>query len=188
MTRVWLTEWEWACCGDPFGVGDEVDFGIESRTAHPALADVLGPKVLATVDAMESHHEEEFPDRVRGRVVAVYTVTREVIERRSLRRPGHGAPPDATMPTDGGEWPMVGRASGEGVFWGTRPSRYMIEIVPVPGTAVLTPARGVGQAVTDQTEQLSSAVDPAADPPPEQRRRTLSGWLVDVQEQAQEVR
>ncbi len=72
MTRVWLTEWEWACCGDPFGVGDEVDFGIESRTAYPALADVLGPDVLATVDAMESHHAEEFPDRVRGRVVAVY--------------------------------------------------------------------------------------------------------------------
>lgn len=188
MTRVWLTEWEWACCGDPFAVGDEVDFGIESRTAYPALADVLGPEVLATVDAMESHHEEEFPDRVRGRVVAVYTVTREVIERPSLRRPGHGAPPDATMPPGGGEWPMVGRASGEGVFWGTRPSRYMIEIVPVPGTAMLTPTRGVGQAVTDQTEQLSSAVDPAADPPPEQRRRTLAGWLVDVQEQAQEVR
>ena len=188
MTRVWLTKWEWACCGDPFCLGDEVDFGIESRTVHPALADVLGPEVLATVDAVESHHEEEFPDRVRGRVVAVYTVTREIIERWSLRRPGHGAPPDATMPTNGGDWPMVGRTSAEGAFWGTRPSRYLIEIVPVPGTAKLTPAQGVSRPVTDQAQQLPSATDLAADPPPERRRRTISGWLVDVQEQAQEVR
>ncbi|MGZ0711594.1 DUF6578 domain-containing protein (plasmid) [Coraliomargarita sp. W4R53] len=187
MKRVWLTEWEWACCGDPFGLGDELDFGIESRTVYPALADILGPEVLATVDAMESH-QEEFPDRVRGRVAAVYTVTREVIERRSLRRPGHGAPPDATMPTNGGDWPMVGRTSGEGAFWGTRPSRYMIEIVPVPGTAKLTPVQSVRQPVTDQAQQLQSAADLAADPLPEQRRRTISGWLVDIQEQAQEVR
>ena len=24
MTRVWLSTWEWACCGDPFAVGDDV--------------------------------------------------------------------------------------------------------------------------------------------------------------------
>ncbi|MHA6667753.1 DUF6578 domain-containing protein [Homoserinimonas sp. A447] len=188
MTRVWLTEWEWACCGDPFGLGDEVDFGIESRTAHPALAEVLGPELVRTVDAMESHHVEEFADRVSGRVVAVYTVTREVIERRSLRRPGHGAPPDAIMPTDGDDWPMVGRELGNGAFVGTRPSRYLIEIVPVPETAMLTPAQGVRQPIVDQTERLPSAAALAADPPPERRRRTLAGWLVDVSEHAEEVR
>jgi hypothetical protein len=59
MTRLWLTKWEWACCGDAFAIGDEVDFGIETRTPHAAVSDVLGPELVATVDAMESHHEEE---------------------------------------------------------------------------------------------------------------------------------
>ena len=188
MTRVWLTEWEWACCGDSFGLGGEVDFGIESRTAHPALAEVLGPELVRTVDAMESHHVEEFADRVSGRVVAVYTVTREVIERRSLRRPGHGAPPDAIMPTDGDDWPMVGRELGNGAFVGTRPSRYLIEIVPVPQTGMLTPAQAVRQPIVDQTERLPSAAALVAGPPPERRRRTLVGWLVDVSEHAEDVR
>lgn len=188
MTRVWLTEWEWECCGDPFSLGDEVDFGIESRTAHPSLVDVLGPQVITTVDAMESHHVEEFPDRVRGRVVAVYAVTREVIERRSLRRPGHGAPPDSNLPANGGDWPTLGRRSDGGGFWEARPSQYAIEVVPVPGSAMLTSAQGVRQPVADHTQQLASAADLAADPPSEQRRRTLSGWLVDIEEPAQGVR
>nr|WP_104125915.1 hypothetical protein [Cryobacterium sp. Y57] len=64
---------------------------------------MLGPELIATVDAMESHHEEAFTDRVRGRVVAVHAVTQDVIERRSLRLPGHGAPPESIMPADGDE-------------------------------------------------------------------------------------
>jgi hypothetical protein len=27
-----LADWEWVCCGDPFTVGDDVDFGIQTRT------------------------------------------------------------------------------------------------------------------------------------------------------------
>ena len=182
MTRVWLTKWEWACCGDAFAVGDEVDFGIETRTPHAALADMLGPELIATVDTMESHHEEEFTDRVRGRVVAVHAVTRDVIERRSLRRPGHGAPPESIMPADGDEWPMVGRDFGNGAFLGTTPSRYLIEIEPVANTAMLTSVQGV-RLRSDEEAELSS-IGEFAVPPPEQRRRSLEGWLVDVQEHA----
>lgn len=188
MTRVWLTKWEWECCGDPFGVGDEVDFGIESRTAYPALAEILGPEVIATVAGMESHHVEEFCDRVRGRVVSVYAVTREVIERRSLRRPSHGAPLDATMPADGGDWPIVAGGREKGASWGTRPSRYVTQVVPLPGTATLAFVHGVRQPASDHSHQLPSASDLAADPPPERTPRELSGWLVDVEEQAQELR
>ncbi|MEC5149394.1 DUF6578 domain-containing protein [Cryobacterium sp. GrIS_2_6] len=183
MTRVWLTKWEWACCGDAFAIGDEVDFGIETRTSHAALSDVLGPELIATVDAMESHHEEEFTDRVRGRVVAVHEVTQDVIERRSLRRSGHGAPPESIMPADGDEWPMVGRGFGNGVFVGTTPSRYMIEIEPVTNTAMLTSAQGLRLRIDDEAEQLF-CVGEFAVPPPEQRRRSLEGWLVDVQAHA----
>ena len=176
MTRVWLTEWEWACCGNGFAVGDEVDFGIESRTPDSFLTGLLGPTIAATVHAVESHHEAEFADRVRGRVTAVHAVTHDVEQRRSLRRPGHGAPPDAVMPPEGEEWPMIARDLGDGVFAGSRPSRFVIEIVPVPDTAALEPVPGV---------RLSSAEDDASVPSvggplPDETTRQLAGWLVDV--------
>jgi hypothetical protein len=84
MTRVWLNDWEWACCGRPFAVGDEVDFAIRTRTPDPFLTELLGQTLAATVDAVESHHEERYTDRVRGRVVAVHAVTHEVEQRQSL--------------------------------------------------------------------------------------------------------
>ncbi|WP_341945072.1 DUF6578 domain-containing protein [Microbacterium sp. LWH11-1.2] len=89
MTRVWLTPWEWACCGDPFAVGDEVDFGIRSRESV-LLVDALGTELASSVDALESHHEHEYADRVRGRVAAVQEVTHEVVERtiQVSSRPG----------------------------------------------------------------------------------------------------
>jgi len=183
MTRVWLTEWEWACCGDPFAVGDEVDFGIDTRTPHSAVADMLGMELVATVDAMESHHEEEFTDRVRGRVVAVQTVTQDVVHRRSLRRPGHGAPPESINASDGDEGAMVGRSFDKRAFLATSPSQYMIEVEPVPNTAMLTPAQGVRLRIDDDDEPLHE-VGEMSGPPSEQRRRSLEGWLVDVQEHA----
>lgn len=182
MTRVWLAEWEWECCGDAFADGDDVDFGIATRDMHAGMTDILGPALVATVDAIESHHEEEFADRVRGRVVAVHRVTHEVIERRSLRRPGHGAPPNAVMPPEGAEWPMTGRELGNGVFMGSRPSRYLIEIVPAPDTTVLEPTPGVRLPMPQPDEPLPSIADLTAEPPPERRRRSLAGWLVDVDE------
>lgn len=180
MTRVWLTEWEWACCGDAFAVGDEVDFGVATRTPDPSLAELLGSALIATVDAVESHHEEELTDRVHGRVTAVHAVTHEVEERRPLRRPGHGAPPDAVMPAEGEEWPMVRSELGGGVFAGSRPSRYVIEIVPRPGTATLKPARGV--RLTSQ--EVEAAPQPESnrisDAPGDRTARSLAGWLVDI--------
>jgi hypothetical protein len=183
MTRVWLTEWEWACCGEPFAVGDDVDFGITARSPDPFLAELLGPDLTATVDAVESHHEEGFADRVRGRVVAVHTVVHDVAEHRSLRRPGHGAPPDAVMPPDGEDWPMTGREIGDGVFVGTRPSRYMIEMTPVPGTATLEQARGVRLPSAEGEVHLPpDDLDLSAPHPIERRRRSVAGWLVDVED------
>lgn len=182
MTRVWLTEWEWACCGEPFKVGDVVDFGIESRAPHPALADMIGPTLFATVDAVESHHEEDFADRVRGRVVAVNSVTHEVIEHRSVRHPGYGAPGDAVMPENGGEWPLVGRDLGNGVFVRSRPSRYVIEAVPVPNTAVLTAIDGMRLPLSEQDELLPPRTERTCDSSPPRSVRSPAGWLVDVEE------
>lgn len=172
-----LAKWEWACCGDPFTVGDDIDFGIQTRTPVADLADLLGGTIAGTVDAVESHHEEEFADRVRGRVTAIHAVTHEVIERRRARRPGHGAPLDAVMPAEGEDWPMAVRDLGGGVSIGSRPSRYMIEVAPVPDSALLTTARGVG-LTSGQPDDLATLV--VDDPPAERRTTSLVGWLVDV--------
>ena len=187
MTRVWLSTWEWACCGDPFAVGDDVDFGIESRTVSSEFAELLGAALAETVDAIESHHEQEFPDRVRGRVVAVHAVTHEMIQQRVLRRPGHGAPRDARMPPDGDEWPSVKRELGEGVFMGTQPSPFITVSSPVPDSARLEPVRGVrltadnDNASGGEREVPAPTSGPAVEPPAEPRTRSLSGWMVDVQ-------
>ncbi|TFC95086.1 hypothetical protein E3T28_14190 [Cryobacterium sinapicolor] len=84
-------------------------------------------------------------------------------------------------PADGNEWPMVGRDLGYGAFAGTTPSRYMIEIEPVANTAMLTSAQGVRLRIDEEAEALPS-VGQFTVPPPEQRQRSLAGWLVDVQE------
>ncbi|WP_341994649.1 hypothetical protein MRBLWH7_002348 [Microbacterium sp. LWH7-1.2] len=182
MTLVWLTECEWACCGDAFAVGDEVDFGVESRHPGSSLDELLGPSLAATVDAVESHHEEEFADRVRGRVIAVHAVTHEVAERSSLRRPGHGAPLDAVMPPDGEEWPVVRHELAGGVSMGSRPSRYVIEVTPVRGTALLEPVRGVRLPPAENEAEPPPALSDSGDPPIERRRRCLAGWLVDIED------
>jgi hypothetical protein len=180
VTRVWLTDWEWACCGDAFAVGDDVDFGIATRTPDPSLAELLGPTLAATVDAVESHHDEESIGRVRGRVDAVHVVTHEIEERRSLRRPGHGAPSNALMPPEGDEWPMVRHDLSGGAFAGSRPSRWVIEAVAVPNTAMLEPARGV-RLLSAEANTMPSLAD-NSEPPLSRKVLALAGWLVDVAE------
>jgi len=75
MTRVWLDSMEWECCGDPFAVGDDVDFVIEGRTLSVEFIRNLGAELAATVDAFEARHPEDpIDDRVRGRVTGVQIV------------------------------------------------------------------------------------------------------------------
>lgn len=181
MTRVWLTGWEWGCCGDPFAVGDIVDFGIARRGSDQWLATMLGTELSATVDAVESHHEEEFADRVHGVVTAIHEVSLEHAERRELRRPGHGAPPDAPAPPPGEEWPFVGREIGGGIIVGSRPSRYIVSSEPVPGSASLAPVSGVRRAGMGDDGAPPPMTAPP-DPPPERCVGVAAGWLVDVDE------
>lgn len=180
VTRVWLDTWEWACCGDPFSVGDEVDLLVRTRTPSSAFIESVGPELAATIDAIESHHQE-IPttpeDRVRGRVASIHAVVQEHIETRHLRRPGFGAPPDAEMPAEGEDWPFDGRDLGNGFMIGSRPSRWMIESVPVPGAVTLAPRDGVPPTASDQATEPP---DENPEPPAERRTTSVVAWIVDV--------
>ncbi|WP_394685451.1 DUF6578 domain-containing protein [uncultured Microbacterium sp.] len=182
ITRVWLDTWEWACCGEPFGVGDEVDLLIATRAPSAAFVAGVGPELAATVDAIESHHQEtpSTPeDRVRGRVHAIHGVAQDHVETRHLRRPGFGAPPDAEMPAEGEEWPFSGRDLGNGMLIGSRPSRWMIESVPVPGAVTLVPRDRVPRKATGEEGEEAPLIDDA-EPPAERRTTSVIAWVVDV--------
>jgi hypothetical protein len=99
-----------------------------------------------------------------------------------LRRPGLGAPSDAVTPADGEEWQMVRRAFGGGVFVGSQPSRYVNEIVPLPGTTTLEPARGVRLPSSRGEAPPQPESNRISDAPGERKTRSLAGWLVDINE------
>jgi hypothetical protein len=187
MARVWLTNWEWSCCGEPFGVGDRVDFGVERRGPDDWLIATLGVEIARTVDAIESHHEEELPDRIRGLVRAIQSVTHDVIERRELRRPGHGAPSDTLAPSQGEQWAEV-RGQTVPVSWGARPSRYILVSEPVPGTVRMHPRNAVPTSAEDretggENEPFEDdGATPTATGPTGRRLTSSPGWLVDVDE------
>lgn len=108
--RIYLSEWEWDCCGDPFGVGDDVTFTI-GRTLWPSIASIA--------TAAESHHDEETEATVHGRVLAIdlvatmYETRSELVEVPTPQphnfggfamRPGVNTPPDAPPAREGFVW------------------------------------------------------------------------------------
>jgi hypothetical protein len=173
--RVWLTPWEWACCGDPFEIGDEVDFGIRSRDPSE-LVDALGAELTGTVDALESHHEEEYADRVRGRVVAVHEVSREVVELHFE----YAADPFARARASDE------RQRPEGVPAGAMVSRQGTRIERVPGTTRLASVRGVPH--TDTARHGPAFRSDDVDEGEVEHRRQRVGWLVDVEEEPPDPR
>lgn len=153
-TRVWLSSWEWDCCGDPFAAGDRVTLNV-SREADPWVQEMLGSDLSDGIAAVESHHDDSGPEQLTGVVTAVHGVTIDHSERRELR--AH-------------QWPPERLSRGNGV-WATAgsPDPYVMIFEPIPGTARLHPAPRVPWPPRDGT-----AVTP---PPP----RGLSGYLVDVE-------
>ena len=152
-TRVWLSDWEWDCCGDPFSAGDRVTLDV-SREVGPWYREMLGLQLAEGIAAVESHHDEPGPERLTGVVTAIHGVTIDHSERREPR--AHHQPPERL-------------SHGNGV-WATAGSRdpYVTIFEPIPGTARLHPAPHVPWAPRDD-----SPVEP---PPP----RGLSGYLVDI--------
>lgn len=77
---------------------------------------------------------------------------------------------------------MVRRELGGGVYAGSRPPRYVIEIVAVPGSATLEPRPGVRLPSAETEVPLPPGGSNVSDPPIERTARSLAGWLVDVED------
>lgn len=71
--RIWLSRWEWACCGDPFEVGSRVRLRVRHGVREEHAAE-LGPDLGDTIDAVETHHDDEPLPEVVGVVTGIHVV------------------------------------------------------------------------------------------------------------------
>jgi hypothetical protein len=79
--KVWLTDWEWECCGDYFEVGSEVEWGVMPLPQEErAWLDALGEELLDTVTHFAAHEDHIYMEgrppavQTRGRVESVSAV------------------------------------------------------------------------------------------------------------------
>ncbi|MFK4762172.1 DUF6578 domain-containing protein [Microbacterium sp. ZW T5_45] len=91
--RIWLSSWEWECCGTPFEVGSEVALSVRFGVSE-WVADALGPELAETVDAEEMHHEDMNVQLDLDRRSGVVTAIAEV---RLTRDQGHPVPGSAQV-------------------------------------------------------------------------------------------
>lgn len=90
--RVWLSDWEWACCGEVFTAGDRVAFPIKRMTpdVRAYWVEKYGAGLAAAIDAVEMHHEVERLEGLEGRVTAIYGVEMDFVYEMGSGRPVPG--------------------------------------------------------------------------------------------------
>jgi hypothetical protein len=54
---VWIYVWQMQCCGDPFGVGQHVEFSTTPEVDREYLGVVLGDQRAAELTDYEDHHD-----------------------------------------------------------------------------------------------------------------------------------
>lgn len=79
-----LSEWEWACCGDQFAVGDQVTL-LVSDDLSELTEEFRNDPLAADIDVHESHHGPELP-----RLTATGTVAEVSMLVGQYRRPAAG--------------------------------------------------------------------------------------------------
>lgn len=163
MVDVLLWEWEWACCGKPFAVGDRVEFGVVD--ADDGVRELCAP---ATVPAfVETHHEREPEFHLSGVVRSVAALS--VAHRVSRVPRAAAAPGNARFSSPGADWAIE-----------VRPSPYVLTFERLPATALLSPLSGVRRAVEDDDDE--QPLPREADPADGEIRRHVEGYLVTIDE------
>ena len=173
--RVYLSEWEWACCGEPFAVDEVAELKV-SPVSH-ALAAHLGD-LGSTVEAVESHHEsEDVPTRtVRGFVRAIDAV---YVEHTVTRRPTEPAKL-AAADAENRRRRETAAAAGGDVYLAASvpPFTTMLQLIAgVTGTVSVTrvPTADADPEVRNRSGRLREQDAPALD-----RVEALDGYIVDI--------
>ncbi|GAB3145648.1 hypothetical protein GCM10027058_02280 [Microbacterium neimengense] len=162
MVDVLLWEWEWACCGEPFAVGDRVEFGVVA--ADDAIRALCAP--AADPELVETHHEREPELHISGIVRSVSGLT---VAHRMMRVPRQPPAPEITrFSSPGAEWAIE-----------VRPTPYVLTSEQLIGTAQSEPVEGVSRAVEDDDAEPAPRGE---DPADGDIRRHLVGYLVTIDE------
>ncbi|MBF4567909.1 hypothetical protein ITJ57_03930 [Plantibacter sp. VKM Ac-2880] len=199
MTRrtLWLTRWEWGCCGGPLATGQQATLSVwpVDDGQRTWLIDEIGADLAARIDGVERHHEEEpAPERLTGTLSRLSTVS--VLSRliHSERPPlPLGALPAARR--------LVG-PPGSGEYIGVPHSPFVTHHETVPGPPVvqetprIPPGRGADRADARSASRARSAARAAAHaaadaeaeahaargtvPPPGEVEPRLVGYLVEL--------
>lgn len=172
MVRVYLDEWEWDCCGEPFGVGDTVT--LEVYPPNEELRSMLGGELGESLDLVESHHEigpDDPPTRTLAGVVrALSGLAVDYVEHHEPRLPT----PTPLAPEFVSPEP---RAPFEGVGWfASAPNA-----AEPPYTIVSTPVDGTGRAVSVQRVPAIARDNEPADAAGVRPAEPVMGYLIEVE-------
>lgn len=167
--RVYLTDWEWDCCGEPFSVGDEVDWTV--TRAGSWVREILGAPLADTVELVETHHGPEAEGVELLGVVGVVVAIQDVVVIYDARR----VPNDQWRPDLEAAAIKAVPASGWSSYIPV--PRYFTRAEIVPGSGTATPAVRVPSA-----EPSTGPVKPDEElGPTSWRYRGQIGYLVDLE-------
>ncbi|WP_285041173.1 DUF6578 domain-containing protein [Plantibacter sp. LMC-P-059a] len=193
MTRrtLWLSCWEWGCCGGPLEPGQRVTLSVwpVDDGQRSWLAEAIGAELTAQVDGVEMHHEEDpAPERLTGTLATLSTVSMPSRLVHSERPPlPLGALPAARR--------LVG-PPGSGVYIGVPHSPFVTHHETVPGQPIvqetprIPPRHGAGdpdaRSAARAAEHAAAEAEAEAHaargtvPPPGPIEPRLVGYLVEL--------
>jgi hypothetical protein len=72
VALVWYSDWQMECCGEPFAVGDSVQWSLTDEPDVDWLEAAIGTELAAEITHQEDHHgvEEDVIAR-RGKVLSI---------------------------------------------------------------------------------------------------------------------
>ncbi|MDQ1663663.1 MAG: hypothetical protein QOJ68_3643 [Blastococcus sp.] len=105
MHTVWLAEWQWACCGEPFSVGTPVRWNLEKvvpdHRVTAKLRSLLSAEVADRVTHEEDHHGMHASGAETAGVVRSITAVYARSAPTSERHGPHGMVGYAEVPGSG---------------------------------------------------------------------------------------
>ncbi|AZH82676.1 N-acetyltransferase [Plantibacter sp. PA-3-X8] len=193
---LWLSPWEWGCCGGPLETGQRVTLSVwpVDDGQRTWLIEAIGADLTAQIDGVEMHHEESpAPERLTGRLAKLSRVSipsRLIHTKRPPLPPGVSSTPARFFGSP--DSPMIAAM---------RPSAYVTQHETVPGPPVVeeTPriplTRGIdhpdaqagaeaaaaaARAAAQASEAAARAAQTTDPPPPGEVEPRLVGYLVEL--------